>query len=550
MTKIYVDKNDTAASIVEKIIDAGDATLLLYVPRFTKLASSVNNFRLLKREIDASGKSVEIESVDDDVLEMSKTVGIKSGNPFFKKNRRAVSDIVMVSEPAPRINVVHRRHNEPAHVHSEPEAETDEAPEIAQPVRERRHRKSFASPQINLPKFSVKSALSGIVVVGILVGTAVAATVILPKADIGITMDKINWDFNGSLYASTSVKDAVFSSGQARVPGVLLEKNKNMTAGYPATGSESVQRKAAGTITIYNGYSSDPQPLVKDTRFSSPDGKIFRITKALTIPGAKIIDNKIVPSAVEADVIADKAGAEYNIAPASFKVPGFQGTPKYDGFYGESKGAMTGGLIGVIKVATATDMANAKTAITKSVDNALRSEIALIVPQDIKILDGATRFTVTKIDTDKNADEAGNFKLTAYANIKMIGFRENDALLALEARLAEDVRLDLIRKGSLTASEAGNIIDLTLKEGYAFTYGAPKIDFDKKDMSISLKLHSVWTRAIDLEKFKAAIGGKKQKELASGPLPSPGIKSMNIKLWPFWVRTIPSNPAKISLDVR
>ena len=60
MHKIYIDKSDSAASVIDRILATQEDEVVLYIPRFTKLASS-SNFKLLKREVNSSGKSIEIE---------------------------------------------------------------------------------------------------------------------------------------------------------------------------------------------------------------------------------------------------------------------------------------------------------------------------------------------------------------------------------------------------------------------------------------------------------------------------------------------------------
>ena len=101
--------------------------------------------------------------------------------------------------------------------------------------------------------------------------------------------------------------------------------------------------KASGTITAFNEYGSEPQLLVASTRFLSSNGKIFRTTKDVYIPGANIIDDEIIPSSIDVEVVANYLGAEYNIGQSDFTIPGFKGTVKYAGFYGKSDTAMSGG---------------------------------------------------------------------------------------------------------------------------------------------------------------------------------------------------------------
>lgn len=101
--------------------------------------------------------------------------------------------------------------------------------------------------------------------------------------------------------------------------------------------------KASGTITAFNEYGSESQLLIASTRFLSSNGKIFRTTKDIYIPGANIIDDEIIPSSIDVEVMADYWGSEYNIGPSDFTIPGFKGTVKYVSLYGKSDTAMSGG---------------------------------------------------------------------------------------------------------------------------------------------------------------------------------------------------------------
>ena len=54
------------------------------------------------------------------------------------------------------------------------------------------------------------------------------------------------------------------------------------------------------------------------------------------------------PGSVEVNIYANEAGAEYNSEPLDFKILGWKGDPKYEKFYGRSKGTITGGLKGTL----------------------------------------------------------------------------------------------------------------------------------------------------------------------------------------------------------
>ena len=102
MKKILVNKSDEAVVIVEKIIEADDNDVVLSVPRFSHIGESLSNFHLLKREADALDKKIIIESVDDHVIELAEMSGLKAMNPFFAKNKRQFSDIIVLKKEKSR----------------------------------------------------------------------------------------------------------------------------------------------------------------------------------------------------------------------------------------------------------------------------------------------------------------------------------------------------------------------------------------------------------------------------------------------------------------
>ena len=114
-----------------------------------------------------------------------------------------------------------------------------------------------------------------------------------------------------------------------------------------AAGKEEVSERAQGKIFVYNTGSESPQRLIKNTRFESPDGLIFRIQESIEVPGVSTNEEgDTVAGSVVADVFAESTGEQYNIQPSRFTVPGLEGTSQYDTIYAESTTAFTGGFEG------------------------------------------------------------------------------------------------------------------------------------------------------------------------------------------------------------
>jgi len=127
---------------------------------------------------------------------------------------------------------------------------------------------------------------------------------------------------------------------------IVLEETE--TISIPATETEYQEKKASGMITIFNANGTSSQRLLEETRFASPDGKIYKTAKGsgITVPGGKMESGKLVPGSLDVMVYADQPGQEYNIGFSDFTVPGFKGTSKEKTFYARSKTEISGGFKG------------------------------------------------------------------------------------------------------------------------------------------------------------------------------------------------------------
>ncbi|MBI5787151.1 MAG: hypothetical protein HY446_01215 [Candidatus Niyogibacteria bacterium] len=242
--------------------------------------------------------------------------------------------------------------------------------------------------------------------------------------------------------------DSAFSAGAANsdIPAeaVLFEEYAEGSA--KATGEKELNDRATGLVMIYNAYSSEKQQLVARTRFSTPDGKIFRIQKAVDVPGAKVVDGKIEPSSIEVDVVAENPGQEYNIGLSDFNIPGFEGTPKYDKFYGRSKTPMTGGFIGKATVVSEKDAEE----LVKRLEDAVRQKLALKMqsglPEGFFVPEGAS---VYEIKTDKIEPAAGRqaeeFKVGVSGKLKAFFVRKEDAEKKIAEKYKDDPKFESVR---------------------------------------------------------------------------------------------------------
>ncbi|MDD4931228.1 MAG: hypothetical protein PHG66_03750 [Candidatus Colwellbacteria bacterium] len=523
MKKIYITKTDSPTVVVHKILSCPEDDIVLYVPKGSEVSSDPKNFKLIKREVSAVGKNVIVESVDGDALELASACGFEVADGLFRRSKVPLMDIMPGNRPKTDHPTAVRHGDECECEHHK----TEDIDEFSSDDNS-----SFSDSDDGeygqrhpIRRFFI--VLSAVIVLG---GIFYICAFKLPRADIRMTMKKTEWSFKENITASPGV--AAVTVENSAIPAELFKISKNGVYPFPASGSKMVENKATGKITIYNAYSSDAQPLVKNTRFVTPDGKIFRVTASLTVPGAKIVDGKIIPSSVESAVVADAAGDTYNTKTVSkLTIPGFQGTPKYDGFYGELKEGASGGKVGEIKVPTEADLKNAAEVSRRSVEDALKAEIMASVPTGFKVLDQGADIRVVKEGVVGDANEKGEFTYGIMLEAKVVAFRENDALSLMQAKFA---------------SEHTDGFDL--KE-YVFSYGSPTIDFTSGKMTVPVEFNSLWSRSFNASEFKDKVISKNSSELKALIFSVSGIESGKADLWPIWVFSVPKDGLRVNVTV-
>lgn len=422
---------------------------------------------------------------------------------------------------------------------SEPKIIEDELKKLDKKIEEfeKKEEKQFQKEEKVKKEFKPKKRrpITRYILIGlllVLLGAGVYSAIkFLPKVEIKVTTKKTEWNYIDSVIANKNI--AQINIVQKQIPAEIFSKKENFNFSFPATGKKMVEQKAGGKITIYNAYSSDPQPLVANTRFLTPDNKIFRLAQKITVPGAKIVEGKIVPSSIEVAVIADQPGPKYNIEPVShFSIPGFQGSEKYKGFYAESKEAMKGGFIGEVAYPTDADIKKAKEEAIGQLKDSIKSFLlAQQIPSEFKVIEGAEQFNVLKQEVNPQVDEKNNFTVFSEAESLIFAFKESD----LKNLIGEIAKINL---GT----------DFEIKT-YKLDYGVGRADFKQGKISFAVNFQGVFEKPIDVESFRQNAINKSEKDLKAFVLSLPDIQKVTISFWPFWVKRAPDDIKRIRMEV-
>ena len=564
MKKIVADKSEDIAEIIDRILNEPDGEIALVIPKSSTLGKSVRNFSLLKRESDAAGKSIIIESVDETILAFAKQAGIEASHPLWKSVRGTggFSDIVpkdeavhaSESESAPTKKSVRTKkaepHEEPVKlkVHDESEAgevggevedhETKEEVDAESSIDQNRFfkRTSFSRTVDSDDEGESRGAsakvwitIAGIIIV--LGAVAYVLTAFWNRADITINFKQTPWSYQANFIADKSA--STINTTSNTIPAQVFTFNKNTTQSFPGSSFQNVSQKAQGTIAIYNAYNSSPQELVATTRFVTPDGKIFRLASTVTVPGAKVVNGQITPSTIDAPIVADQPGPNYNIGPvAHLAVPGFQkDTARYNGFYGTITSSTSGGYVGKKAVPTAADVTSAKASTTAMLQAGLSNGFTTNYPNNFKILDGATTYQISKMIVSTTTDANGNFTVFGQATMEAIGFDE----AALKNYLL-----------SLAQTEESNSVFSSIKIDYA----GVQANFATGQVHFALTAQGQLEPAFSTSDFTSSILGESIAEARSTILALPNLQNGKISVWPLWLWNIPSDASKVHVTAQ
>jgi hypothetical protein len=316
------------------------------------------------------------------------------------------------------------------------------------------------------------------------------------------------------------------NAGALRYDLITVEKEGQKTIDASTTAPVSI--KATGKIVLYNNFSAQPQGLVKNTRLESSNGLIYRLDKAVSIPGK----TASAPGSIEASVTADAAGDKYNLGPSDFTVPGFKDDPaRYAGFYGRSKTALSGGFVGVQPVITDKDKQAALESLSQELQSSLKKEISSQKPDTFVLYDDALVSSTQILPSETGVKE----KITLYGII----FNKQE--------LSEYVAAN-----SSGASLGAGPSDVTNLESLTMTF-LNKPNFDattSTSINFSLKGKPIIVSHIDIDKLRADLAGKTVKS-AQNLLSTayPMIEKMEFIIRPFWKSNLPADPNQMVIDI-
>ena len=299
-----------------------------------------------------------------------------------------------------------------------------------------------------------------------------------------------------------------------------------------SNGTTETQMKASGSITVYNNYSTASVKLIKDTRFQTPAGLIFRVPADVVIPGKQ----GSTPGQVTVTVFADQVGQQYNIGPTPrLTVPGLQSNAAmYAGIYAQSSGSMTGGFSGTQPGISAS--------IRQAAVSDMRTRLAQRAAQYVQSqnVPGSVAFTglaeITYSDLPDVVATSSQVTIGESVHIQVPVFASD----AFAAVIAQTMAIDTNNTPVQVIGGTGYGAQPTNTTPVAL--GTAPIDF-----SLVGSAQILWS--IDTTALAKALAGRDQSVFQTVIGGFPGIEAARARIEPFWSSSFPSDPSKIKIEI-
>ncbi len=299
-----------------------------------------------------------------------------------------------------------------------------------------------------------------------------------------------------------------------------------------ASGKIDVKEKATGRLEIIK-TTSGAERIIANTRFRSPDGKIFRIKDAIVVPGA--VNN--IPGTIQADVVADDVGDSYNLTQNTrFDVPGFQEgglDDLYKAIYAENRAAFVGGIDGPQYKIDEAELGTARQALQIKLRDELLKRVESEKPSGFVVLMGAVAITYNQLPAVEYGSDLVTIKEQAILQIPIFKQQDLGSFLAKEA----------------VATYSGGAVRIDNQSALTFSYTSATSSSSviANEPSLTFKLTGkpllVWE--YDSKKLTKDLAGLPKTTINNAISAYPGIEGAKVSITPFWKRSFPENPDDI-----
>jgi len=538
---IYIDVEDDITAIIGKIKASSEKIVALVPPKRVGVLQSAVNLRLLERMAKNANKHMVLITNNQALIGLSAVAGIPVAKNLQSKPELAEIPALSVDDGDDIIDGAQLPIGElqkTADLADDGDASMNKAinsiaiddKSVSVAALGATVAKKFnkAKTGVKVPNFNSfrKKLFIGIAAGVLLIGFLVWAALFAPAAKVIITARTTPASVNTT---ATLGGNAATDVAKGLIQSTFQTTKKDVSADFTATGSKDVGAKATGTMTVTRTSVSN-SALTVPVGTSFTDGSlIFYSTQATTLAGTQVGPNGIVQDSATIKVVAANSGETYNLSARSYQsdVSGISS----DG------SVMAGGTTKVVAVVTADDVQKAGAALVEQPSDQIKAQLVKqftngeVVIDDSFTIDHAPATSVPAI----GAEATGPAKLTSSTTYTITAIAKSD----LEIYLKANIEKQLVGKDTQRIYDDG--ISKVKLSGFAKAGDTSTVNIISTGQ-IGPKIDEAAIK----EQVKGKIYGEAQSTLQA----IDGVSNVDIQFSFFWVRTVPNNVDKITVEFK
>lgn len=566
---IYVDVEDEITTIIDKVAESTSSLVALVLPKRASVFQSVVNMKLLKRKSDEAGKRIVLITTESSLLPLAGSIGIHVAKTLSSKpeipDAPVFSEAPVLADEDEPINIDEREDGDVdltglaaapiGALAAEDESkksptraldkdiETVELDNLVEDRAEDSHSRPAAMPKgpskpsqkdkkLKVPNFDkFRVILVAVVVLIILLGGGlVLALGVLPHATISIKTNAQNVATNISLTLSQSASSLNTTSDV--VPAKLTSETKTYSATVNSTGQQNEGQTATGTVTMSAeacGAINQPADIPAGSQIvQNNQTYITQNDTAFSFQGFK--GNCILfTSNSNTNITAQNPGTAYNTQNNNTQFT-VNSSNEPQGVTVSAVGGASGGTDNNVTVVSQSDITNAQNKITTSSSSA-KSDLENALTQAGYYPITATFVSGTPNVTPSATAGTATNSVTVTETVKysMYGAKKSD----LQKLLNSNIRSQATSNQSI------------LNNGFS----SASYSVNSSPNSVNMQTTAIVGPNISVASIKKEAEGKKMTAVEDRIKQNPDVTSVYIKLSPFYVSTVPKNPAKIHVTI-
>lgn len=544
-TALYLEVDEDITSAIDKLTKIDGTSVQVVAPKRSTMLQSIINLKLLKKAAADAGKELVLVTNDRITHDLAGRVGLAvapsiGAKPVLAEPEAAKpptnEDIIEDDEgetpppmPAAVVPLAAAVAKRPP-LFSRKDVADKPAVMAAAAAEASENAKPSGLPKV--PNFNLlKRRLLWVGLgVALIVGYVVFMA-LFTKADVTLyaSGSKVQIDANFAVDTNGATDAATGVLG-----GQAISNAKDLSGSFAPTGQKDVGTKAGGTMTVKNEYDTDTHPLQAGTRFNAPDGKVFRTTQDVVVPGLSVAPGPvIVAGSVTVNVTADQNGDGYNEAPARYTIPGY-GTAMQAKIYGQG-GQMSGGTSKTVTVVSQADIDKAKADLLAKDKASAETNLKGKVPSGYLAMPDSLQVTPGAASSSPAVGEEGNSAtLTLPVTYMLLTVEKSDYTDFVhaqeQAQIGDKNQIynDGLDAAQITAGDKDSKGRATFKFATE-AYGGVKLD---------------------IAGIKSQIKGKRYGDAVDIAGKQPGVQRAEVTISPAWATSLPGNAAKIKLTIK